>query len=83
MPQPPAPNDPQREPDPRFRLDPACMPRQLHLTLPPELAEYLEERAARSGRTLEDLIVEALDRSIGLSRDGREGGGSDRAAGHG
>lgn len=54
-----------REQDPRFRLDPWRLPRRLEIDLPPELAAKLDALAARSGRDLQDLIVEALDRKIG------------------
>ena len=66
--------EPQGEPDPRFRLDPARLPRRFDLTLSPELTERLQELATRSGRDLEELIIEALDRGIGPRRDGRAGG---------
>ena len=52
---------PAREPDPRFRLDPARLPRQIDLTLSPELLERLEREAARRGRSLDELVVELID----------------------
>ncbi|MCS5704905.1 ribbon-helix-helix domain-containing protein [Synechococcus sp. FGCU-3] len=53
---------PQGEADPRFRLDPDQLPKRLDLTLDAELLARLEERAARSGRCVEELIVELLAR---------------------
>jgi len=52
---------PDREPDPRFRLDPARLPRQIDLTLSPELLERLEQEAARRGRSTGELVVELID----------------------
>lgn len=65
---------PEAERDPRFRLDPARLPVRLDLTLSRELAEHLEELAARSGRDLDDLIIEVIDRRVGRNRDERAGG---------
>lgn len=56
------PPDPRGEPDPRFRLDPDQLPKRLDLTLDLELLARLEERATRSDRCVEELIVELLDR---------------------
>ncbi len=56
------PPDPRGEPDPRFRLDPDQLPKRLALTLDSKLLARLEERAARSGRCVEELILELLDR---------------------
>ena len=50
-----------REPDPRFRLNPARLPRQIDLTLSPKLLERLEQLAARRSRSLDELVVELID----------------------
>ena len=59
---------PAREPDPRFRLDPARLPRQIDLTLSPKLLECLEQEAARRGRSLDELVVELIDQQRGGRR---------------
>lgn len=53
-----------REEDPRFRLDPWRSPRRLNLSLSPHLLSQLEALAARTGRDVEELMIEALDRKL-------------------
>ncbi len=54
---------PQGEPDPRYRLNPAQLPKRLDLTLDGDLLAYLETLAARSGRCLDEIVVDLLDRN--------------------
>ena len=53
-----------REEDPRFRLDPWRSPRLLNLSLSPHLMSLLQALAARTGRDVEELMIEALDRKL-------------------
>lgn len=57
-------SEPQRETDPRFRLDPARLPRRLDLTLPPDVVRRLEQLALHSGRDFEEIVQETLDRAL-------------------
>ena len=50
--------------DSDFHLDPATFPKRLDLTLSAELEAELSRWAERSGRSLDELIVELLDRAI-------------------
>lgn len=53
---------PEREPDPLFRLDPMRLPKRLDLTLDTDLADRLEQLAARSGRSFDEVVVDLLNR---------------------
>ena len=53
---PPPPDGPPGESDPRFRLDPARFPQRLDLELPEELVERLERMAHQSDRSLAELV---------------------------
>ena len=55
--------------DSNFDLDPALFPRGLELTLSAELEAELLQQAERSGRCLEELIVELLDRAVQTNQD--------------
>ena len=48
----------------RYRLDPEKLPKQLDIDLSPEVLERLQEVAAKSGRTLDELILEILDKYL-------------------
>lgn len=48
----------------RYRIDPSKLPKQLDIDLPPAVAEQLLKRAAASGRSLDELILEILDRYL-------------------
>jgi hypothetical protein len=43
-----------------MKFDPSLFPRRLELELPAELIELLERRAERSGRCLDEVVVELL-----------------------
>lgn len=47
-----------------FSLDPTRFPRSLDLNLAPEVLEILRERARASGRSIDELILEILNRSL-------------------
>lgn len=47
-----------------FTLDPSKFPKRVDLTLPPEIEAKLEEMALRSGRSIDEVILEILDRSM-------------------
>lgn len=57
---------PREEPDDteRYRLDPARFPQRVELDLSEELVRHLETLAARTGRSLNDLVTELLSRQI-------------------
>lgn len=55
------------KPNERYRLDPAKFPKRLELELNESLLHHLEERAARSGRSLNDLISELLCQQLDAS----------------
>ena len=50
-------NDQQED---RYRLDPEKFPKQLDIDLDQETLERLQEVAARSGRSVDELILEIL-----------------------
>ena len=54
-------NDQQED---RYRLDPEKFPKQLDIDLSPEVLERLQEVAARSGRSVDELILEILDQYL-------------------
>jgi predicted DNA-binding protein len=47
-----------------YRIDPSKLPKQLDMNLPSELIEQLEKHAAATGRSLDELILEILDRHL-------------------
>lgn len=54
-------NDQQED---RYRLDPEKFPKQLDIDLDQETLERLQEVAARSGRSVDELILEILDQYL-------------------
>ncbi len=52
------------ESEDRFRIDPDKLPKQLDIDLPPDVAEQLEKTAAATGRSVDELILEILDRYL-------------------
>jgi predicted DNA-binding protein len=48
----------------RFRIDPEKLPKQVDLDLPPALVEQLLRTAARTGRSMDELILEILDQYL-------------------
>lgn len=51
-------------PDDQFRIDPTKLPRQLDIDLPPAVLEQLQKDAAATGRSVDELILEILDRYL-------------------
>lgn len=47
-----------------FHLDPARLPRRVELELPNHLADYIAKRAAVTGRSPSEIVLELLDRSL-------------------
>ena len=50
--------------DDSFRLDPEKLPKQLDIDLSPEVLDRLQEIAAKSGRSVDELILEILDQYL-------------------
>jgi hypothetical protein len=48
-----------------FLLHPDRLPKKLEIDLPPELAEHFLKVAAVSGRSVDELILEILDKFQG------------------
>jgi plasmid stability protein len=55
-------NDPRD--DGRYRIDPTKLPQSIDIELSPELEKQLRMRAAQSGRTIDELILEILDQGL-------------------
>jgi predicted DNA-binding protein len=47
-----------------FGIDPGKLPKQMDLDLPAKLLEQLENTAAATGRSVDELILEILDRYL-------------------
>ena len=47
-----------------LRIDPSKLPKKLDIDLSPALIEQLEKHAAATGRSLDELILEILDRHL-------------------
>ncbi len=47
-----------------FRIDPAKLPRYFDIDLPTSVAEHLDKLSAESGRSIDELILEILDRGL-------------------
>ena len=50
--------------DDSFRLNPEKLPKQLDIDLDQEILERLQKVAARSGRSVDELILEILDQYL-------------------
>jgi hypothetical protein len=50
-----------------FRLDPSVCPVRIELDLDPEVFAYLQGLSARSGRSIDELVVEFIDRAMGAA----------------
>jgi hypothetical protein len=46
----------------QFKIDPAQLPKQIEVDLPPEVVERLMRVSAMSGRSVDELILEVLGR---------------------
>lgn len=54
---------PEREEDPRYRLDPKRLPRPLDLEISAELADKIDALARRSGRSPDEIVLELIERA--------------------
>lgn len=52
------------DPEDQFRIDPSKLPKQLDIDLPPAVLEQLEKTAAATGRSVDELILEILDKYL-------------------
>ena len=52
------------QPDSDWRLDPERMPQKLQINLPGELLAVLQQKAALTGRSIDEIILEMLDREL-------------------
>ncbi len=52
------------EHDPRFRLDPSRLPKQLDIELQHVLVDQLNAMALQSGRCIEEIVLELIQRSV-------------------
>ena len=50
--------------DERYKIDPARLPKQLDIDLSPAMAEQLAKAALATGRSVEELILEIIDRLL-------------------
>lgn len=48
----------------QYKIDPSKLPKQLDIDLPPEVAAQLEKDAAEVGRSVDELILDILDRYL-------------------
>jgi hypothetical protein len=48
----------------QFKIDPAKLPKRIEVDLPPEVVERLMRVSAMSGRSLDELILEVLDKDL-------------------
>lgn len=51
-------------PDDQFRIDLAKLPKQLDIDLSPAVLDQLEKDAAATGRSVDELILEILDKYL-------------------
>ena len=56
------------QPDSDWRLDPERMPQKLQINLPGELLAVLQQKAALTGRSIDEIILEILDRELQADR---------------
>lgn len=56
------------QPDSDWRLDPERMPQKLQINLPRELLAVLQQKAALTGRSIDEIILEMLDRELQADR---------------
>lgn len=47
------------------KLDAEKFPKQLSIDLPTELAEHFQKLALKTGRSIDELILEVLDQELG------------------
>ena len=47
-----------------FYLDPDKLPKQINIDMPPAVAEHLRKVIAATGRSMDELIIEILDKGL-------------------
>jgi hypothetical protein len=48
----------------RYRIDPDKLPKQIDIEIPSDLKESLLKMAAASGRSIDELILDILDKAL-------------------
>jgi hypothetical protein len=48
-----------------FALDPNKFPQKLEIAIPPRVMEYLENKSAVTGRSVDELVLELIDEGLG------------------
>ena len=48
----------------RYRIDPDKLPKQIDIDLPARLEEHLLKIAAASGRSVDEIFLEILDKNL-------------------
>ncbi len=48
----------------RYRIDPNKLPRQIEIEIPSDLKESLLNMAEASGRSIDELILDILDKAL-------------------
>ena len=48
----------------RYRIDPNKLPKQIEIEIPSDLKESLLNMAEASGRSIDELILEILDKAL-------------------
>ena len=48
-----------------FKLDPSKFPQKLEIDIPPRVMAILEKKAATSGRSIDELVLELIDEGLG------------------
>jgi hypothetical protein len=48
-----------------FTINPSKLPKKLEIEIPPRVMEYLEKKSAASGRSIDELVLEVIDKGLG------------------
>ena len=48
-----------------FKIDPSKLPKQIEIDVPQRLLEQLEKKSKETGRSLDELLLELLDKEMG------------------
>lgn len=52
------------QPERDWKLDPLRLPQRLEINLPSEVLAVLQRKAESSGRSIDEIILEVLDREL-------------------
>lgn len=52
------------QPERDWKLDPLRLPQRLEINLPTEVLALLQRKAESSGRSIDEIILEVLDREL-------------------